>query len=1359
MKCKNSRSIKKPAISFKRANPYAILKLRNFFGVAARALVGSLALFIYSGASWAQNYYVDATNGNDSWQGSLPDAQGNNGPWKTLNKVNQTYFAPGDSVLLKCGQTWNETLAVTSSGVAGSPITYGAYGSCTGSNKPVIDGSTPVNGWVDVGGGIYSTTASLIKPPLNRIGNGSFDIGIAEWSVWSADGGATRDLMADCGATGACLFFTPSAGTSSSLITTPIQFRVDAGITYRVSFVARGSQATSSFGVFPRDAVDYSNIAASNHSLTTAWQTYTFTFTPAAPHATARIDFQMPAGSNLYLDNVTVTRVTPEADAAKQVFLDSQYQSLAHHPNRGFDASRPTNMFLTINNNCSGGPTTSLTAGSDLVLTSAQQADLAGAGIHFRSNGWTIEDRRITAFDTNARTFSWETNSSYDVCKNWGYYLDNKLWMLDSSGEWYYDTSARQLYLKPATGNPEGRVAIGHRDYGVVADRRKYVVIDSLSIQKTVTGISAQNGSNLIIRNTDVADSEGKAINVYNSPDSEIVGCRITNSVRDGIWAVYGRNIHIANNIILNTGVIGSPRKSVAAIHAGCFDCGTTVGNVVIEDNEIRNSGYLGIFMPVQATVRNNYFVDSCMVLDDCGAIYTAGREFKSTGTRNNSRIEKNIIVNAWGNPDGRPANFASAAQGIYLDDFSNTVTVTGNTVINADHGMQLHNAAENTVSNNAIYGSRAKAIWMQEDTLGSPGDIHDNLFSGNSYFQLNKEPTYLLDSAYNSVNFASYNNNRYSLLYSEIVGRERYLPAGTRQEFSYPFQDWVATKGDVSSTAFDAFGVALNRVVSVNSANLVSNGNFDTNTAGWASWNSALDGVIGYVPCVTGACLKYTSGTTSSILSSPRFLITKGKYYRVRMDLRGEQGNETLRILLRLSGTAVDGSVSYAGLGLYDTKSLASQWETYTFVFKATDSSPAGGARLDLETPTASTTNRLVFYVDNVLIEEVSVDVSVPAESSAIVVNPTLSAQPKDCPDAATNPGKCSQYVRFADATPVSWPIMVGAMGSEIVVWNNNPLKDSDRDTIADLDDLCPGTPAGTPVNERGCSFTQQHSADLSVSLSDTPDPAVVGGTVNYTVTVSNAGPVAATNVITSGSLPGCSLGTIPNGGSASCTHTVPVDTAGVLSQTVSVSGTETDASPGNNSASTSTNVQAMLTLSKTGSGTVTSDLPGINCGADCSEAYNANTAVTLTAAAGTGSVFGSWSGCDSSSGTSCTVSMSNSKTVTANFTDGGGNQLQNGVPVTGLSGSAGSKRYFTFMVPAGASNTKFQISGGSGDADLYVRFGATPTTTKGEYDCRPYRNGNNETCSMSGKAGTWHVMIHGYRSYKGVTLVGSYQ
>jgi lysyl endopeptidase len=102
-------------------------------------------------------------------------------------------------------------------------------------------------------------------------------------------------------------------------------------------------------------------------------------------------------------------------------------------------------------------------------------------------------------------------------------------------------------------------------------------------------------------------------------------------------------------------------------------------------------------------------------------------------------------------------------------------------------------------------------------------------------------------------------------------------------------------------------------------------------------------------------------------------------------------------------------------------------------------------------------------------------------------------------------------------------------------------------------------------------------------------------------------------------------------------------------------------------------------------------------------------------------------------------------------------GNVLTNGVPVTGISGATGNQQFWTLSVPAGASNLRFQISGGTGDADLYVRFGAAPTTST--YDCRPYASGNNESCPFpTPSAGTWHVMLNGYSAYSGVTLVGSY-
>src|SRR5205807_1565926 len=93
-------------------------------------------------------------------------------------------------------------------------------------------------------------------------------------------------------------------------------------------------------------------------------------------------------------------------------------------------------------------------------------------------------------------------------------------------------------------------------------------------------------------------------------------------------------------------------------------------------------------------------------------------------------------------------------------------------------------------------------------------------------------------------------------------------------------------------------------------------------------------------------------------------------------------------------------------------------------------------------------------------------------------------------------------------------------------------------------------------------------------------------------------------------------------------------------------------------------------VVLAGTGHGTVTSSEtpPKINCGATCSASYatgtvvtltaqaaaasyDSGTVVTLTAAPATGSAFAGWSGCDTVSGTTCTVTMSASRSVTATF------------------------------------------------------------------------------------------------------------
>ncbi len=103
------------------------------------------------------------------------------------------------------------------------------------------------------------------------------------------------------------------------------------------------------------------------------------------------------------------------------------------------------------------------------------------------------------------------------------------------------------------------------------------------------------------------------------------------------------------------------------------------------------------------------------------------------------------------------------------------------------------------------------------------------------------------------------------------------------------------------------------------------------------------------------------------------------------------------------------------------------------------------------------------------------------------------------------------------------------------------------------------------------------------------------------------------------------------------------------------------------------------------------------------------------------------------------------------------GDTTLTNGVALTGQSGATGAQAFYKIVVPSGQTSLVFNMSGGTGDADMYTKLGAHPTLTT--YDCRPYVSGNTETCTVTNPAaGTYYVMLNGYAAYSGVSLKATY-
>ena len=109
---------------------YKIKYSRFYF---KRALLTVLIAFIAHLSYASTTYYVSNSAGNDSNNGTTSST-----PWKTLTKVSNHTFSPGDSVLLKCGELWSTVqLSLKGDGTTANPIVLTSYGS---GNKPHIKG-------------------------------------------------------------------------------------------------------------------------------------------------------------------------------------------------------------------------------------------------------------------------------------------------------------------------------------------------------------------------------------------------------------------------------------------------------------------------------------------------------------------------------------------------------------------------------------------------------------------------------------------------------------------------------------------------------------------------------------------------------------------------------------------------------------------------------------------------------------------------------------------------------------------------------------------------------------------------------------------------------------------------------------------------------------------------------------------------------------------------------------------------------------------------------------------------------------------------------------------------------------------
>lgn len=120
-------------------------------------------------------YFVDALNGSDSNAGSFAS------PWRSLGKLSSVRLQAGETIFLRCGSVWRESLTLDANHlVDGAAVT--AYGSdCNAANKPRITGADLFSGSWTKSGNVWRKSISLGTPKIEQLFVNGVALRTAQW--------------------------------------------------------------------------------------------------------------------------------------------------------------------------------------------------------------------------------------------------------------------------------------------------------------------------------------------------------------------------------------------------------------------------------------------------------------------------------------------------------------------------------------------------------------------------------------------------------------------------------------------------------------------------------------------------------------------------------------------------------------------------------------------------------------------------------------------------------------------------------------------------------------------------------------------------------------------------------------------------------------------------------------------------------------------------------------------------------------------------------------------------------------------------------------------------------------------------
>lgn len=517
-----------------------------------------------------------------------------------------------------------------------------------------------------------------------------------------------------------------------------------------------------------------------------------------------------------------------------------------------------------------------------------------GAELVVRSVPWVLDRLPVATHDGNRLTLA--QPASYPLYVGFGYFLQNHRAALDRPGEWVWSAADRtvtvQADAEPAPGSVEavttpavldlsgshgaevrGLALRGGRT-GLAAPACTALSVDEVAVTATATGIDLAGCVEATVTAASVSTAADIGLDAHPCVDCSITGSSIT-------------------DIALQPGLAGGGDGHYLGARIGGAD-------LVFEHNTVDDVGYLGIDVRDRATVRGNTVRRFNQVKTDGGGIYV----FQASDVV----IAGNLVGDAPGSTAGTPLG-TPETHGIYVDDQSRRVAITGNTVLDVgSSGIYLHNAADVTVTGNTVVGPGEEGILLGDDDLGdvvvSGLDVRDNtvVVDGRQAMALSAFTTANPPNPGYLAGLGAIDGNRWC----GVLADPQF---GIRQPGTNAvglLADWQQLSGYDGASGCAVPARSPYAVAAEAGPDQVGNGRLDDGIDGWFGWPEGelqvswdQGGGAGGSPG-----LRVGHGGSGPVVHIDTGVgdVTPGVTYRTRFSARGQTGG-SMRVYLRQAG------------------------------------------------------------------------------------------------------------------------------------------------------------------------------------------------------------------------------------------------------------------------------------------------------------------------------------------------------------------------------------------------------------------------------------------------------------------------